>query len=35
MTAGGTKDTLINFEGLDRPYTFMNVDGGREAREDV
>ena len=35
MTADGTEDNLINFEGLDGPYTFMNVDDGREARDDV
>ena len=35
MTADGTDDNLINLEGLDGPYTFMNADGGREPRDDV
>ena len=35
MTEDGTEDNLINFEGMDGPYNFMNVDDGREARDNV
>ena len=35
MTADGTDDNLINLEGLDGPYTFMNADDSREPRDDV
>ena len=35
MTADGTDHNLINLEGLDGPYTFMNADDGREPWDDV
>ena len=35
MTADGTDDDLINLEGHDGPYTFMDADDGKEPRDDV
>ena len=34
MTADGTDDNLMNLEGLDGPYTFMDAENDKEPRED-